>query len=696
MNTNYNQKILSTNKKEGGLSSTAMKKLPLGDVSLDRGWLRGQLELMCEGVTGRLPEYGPYFGKKRNGYLYPDVAQGWEEIPYWLRGFYPMAVLTQNEKHLKTAQEYFEALFASVQEDGWFGPAYLKEFKEINGEMISDVFPHMMLLDALVLYYEQTADERVLSLMEGFFGFCRDIPDEKWLPRTHSRLMWQKIRAGDMLTPIYWYYRKTKQTWLLELAKRFYDGIWESSTPYVAYHAVDFAQRFGYSGVYSQQSGNISDLELSEKQYADYKAVWGQLPRGIFAADEQVREGCTDPRQGYEPCGMVELAKNFYELGRISGDAKYADMTEDVMLNHFTASFSSDYKQLHYVTGANVPMLTNIKEHPICNESYFFRRSHFIFTPNNRCCGHNTGMGWPWYAMNLWQATDDGGLCAWLYADCKVDTVLGDSKVRLKMTTDYPFDERVRIEILENSGSSEFPIYMRVPAWSKQTELKINGKTEMSFNVGGGYMTARSAWKAGDVLEICFRAEIEYTEWSNGSITVDRGALSYSVRIGEEWSIVTGDAGTYTHPEPHIFENYEVFPTTPWNYGFCAEKGALEGCATIKELKEKVADQPWTPENAPIVLKAKARRIPEWVIEDDLAAELQPSPAYTVCEEEEIELIPLGCARLRMSCLPTVTADEEKGVKWIPAPAHTEPASRVQHYDSPYLKMEPTQDTEIL
>ena len=288
--------------------------------------------------------------------------------------------------------------------------------------------------------------------------------------------------------------------------------------------------------------------------------------------------------------------------------------------------------------------------------------------------------------MNLWQATHDGGLCAWLYADCGVDTVIGDSRVRLKMTTAYPFDERVRIEILENSGSVEFPIYMRVPAWSKRTELRVNGKTEISLNAGGGYMMARSAWRSGDLLEICFSAEIEYTKWSNGSVTIDRGALSYSVRIGEKWSIVSDDAGTYTHPEPHIFENYEVLPTTPWNYGLCTENGKLDGCAVIKELKSGIEKQPWTPENAPVVLKARARRIPEWVIEDDLAAELQSSPAYTVCEEEEIELIPLGCARLRMSCLPTVTADEEVGVKWIPAPAHTEPASRVQHYDIPYLK----------
>ncbi len=685
MKIDYRKEILPGIGGERPLSKGKLEKLPLGEVCVEKGWLRGQLELMCEGVTGRLPEFGPYFGTERNGFLYPDVASGWEEVPYWLRGFYPMAVLTGNEKHLATAQEYFEALFASVQEDGWFGPAYLKEFKEINGVMVADVFPHMMLLDALILYYEKTGDGRVLSLMEGFFSFCREIPDERWLPCTRSRLMWQKIRAGDMLTPIYWYYGKTKQDWLLKLSKRFYEGIWESSEPYVAYHAVDFAQRFGYSAVYSRQSGDPADFARSERQYEEFREVWGQLPRGIFAADEQVREGCFDPRQGYEPCGIVELAKNFYELGRLSGCTEYADKAEDVMLNHFPASFSPDYQQLHYVTCANLPMLTNYKEHAICNESYFFRRSHFIFTPNNRCCGHNTGMGWPWYAMNLWQKTTDGeGLVAWLYAESRVDTEVKGSRVRMETSTAYPFDETVRIKVLENRESAEFSLYLRIPAWSRGATVTVNGELCHREAEAGGYLELRAGWNAGDEVQISFCTELSLTHWKNGSVTVDRGPLSYSVRIGEAWRVAEGDAGTYAHPEPHLFENYEVLPTSPWNYGLCAESGSAEGCVEIKELRKEIASQPWTPENAPIVLTAHARRIPEWVIEDDMAAELQASPAFTECEEELIEMIPLGCARLRISCLPVVTADAERGVRWTPAPNHTEPSERVQKHDWPY------------
>ena len=148
----YAKELPKTNQKDGKLFPLAMKKLPLGEVTVPGGWLRSQLDLMCEGITGRLPDFGPFFKPDRNGYLYPETDYGWEEIPYWIRGFYPMAVLTNHKEHLATAQTYFEALFASRQEDGWFGPAYLKKYDTLpDGSELCDLFPAMMLLDTLAL-----------------------------------------------------------------------------------------------------------------------------------------------------------------------------------------------------------------------------------------------------------------------------------------------------------------------------------------------------------------------------------------------------------------------------------------------------------------------------------------------------------------------------------------------------------------
>lgn len=680
---NYQESICRKNDGSSRLSTDFFTKLPLGEVTLQQGWLRKQLDLMCGGITGRLPEFGPFFTPEKNGFLYPETAAGWEEIPYWLRGFYPMAVLAESKEHLKIATQYFEALFASVDEDGWFGPAYLKSYEIINGIPAPDLFPSMMLLDALILYYENTKDARVIDLMDKFFSFCQRIPDSVFLPESKGRLRWQKIRGGDMLSPIHWYYRFSGKDWLLDLADRFYQKIWKASFPFIAHHAVDFGQRVGYDAVYSRQSRNPEDFAKSEKAYQDFQETWGQTPRGIFCADEQIRAGCVDPRQGYEPCGMVELAKNFYEMGRISGNTLYGDRAEDIILNHFIPSFSPDYHQMHYLTSSNLPILSDWREQPSCNGSWVRRRSHEIFTPNNRCCGHNTGMGLPWYAMNLWQKSNDGGLVAWLYADSEIQTTLTGGKVALKMRTNYPFDGTVKISC-DCNEQGNFPLYFRLPSYAKHANLIVNQKKQRFENCNGGYLCVNADWQVGDQITLELPMELSLTKWkNNGSVSIDMGPLTYSIKIDEEWKIVE-DAGQYNHPNPHLFENFEVFPTGDWNYGLCLQNDDLNTCVQIKQIATKISDMPWTLENAPIVLSAKVRKIPQWTLEDDMAAELQQSPAYTECEEETVELIPLGCARLRISCLPIASTDPENSNLWKQSPTHTDLALRPKRYPDPY------------
>lgn len=685
MTSRYVSALPRAKQKDGSLTELYMDKLPLGEVAV-RGWLRTQIELMCDGITGRLPEFGPFFKQDKNGFLYPETNSGWEEIPYWFRGFYPMAVLAEREDRMSVANEYIEALFASRQDDGWFGPAYLKEYDILpNGMRMPDLFPAMMLLDALILHYENTGDERVLDTMEGFFNFCRNIPDPIFLPARRDRLRWQKVRGGDMLTPIYWYYRKTKQEWLLELAKKFHDKIWESSMEYIAHHAVDFGQRVGYDAVYSQQSGDEADFKKSEDAYIKFRDVWGQMPRGIFAADEQIREGETDPRQAYEPCGIVELTKNFYEMGRISGSTVYGDRAEDIMLNHFAPSFSPSYQQMHYLTSANLPILSDWRYQPTTDGSWVTHRSHEIFTPNNRCCGHNTGMGWPWYAMNTWQKAADGGLVAWLYADSEVDTTVCGKRISLEEKTNYPFDTSVTVRIRECEADEALPLYFRIPAWSEGASVSINGESVDCVNEKSGFICVEAEFESGDEIKISFAASLTHTKWrDNGSVSVDLGPLTYSVKIPECWREIDV-TGSYAHPDPHLFENYEVLPKSHWNYGLCMEGDDVGSCVSIKEIKTELAAQPFTVEDAPIVLKARARRIPEWSLEDDMCGRLQASPAYTDFEEEEIEMIPLGCARLRISCLPVVTTDAETGVHWTRTPVHTPIEERTKRYPDPYI-----------
>ena len=626
------------------LLAAPLLKLPLGAIR-PAGWLKHQLELMTEGMTGRLGEISSFLAPD-NGWFGTD-KNGWEEQPYWLRGFYSLARLTGHPRLLAEADRWIEAVLSSQTAEGYFGAAAHRRVKGDNGQVICDLWPHMVMLYAIIRHYEATGDARVIPFMTRFFAFCRDLGDEllppfrqgfgqNWLP------VIQYARAGDMIPHIHWLYNQTGDAWLLPLASTFYQRMWGPDSEWLSGHVINFTQRFGYAGAYSAQTRDPRHLALSEYWYAQHLGTWGQQPRGIFGADENIRSGCVDPRQGFETCGFGEFAKNFYQLGRLTGQPLYADRVEDLLFNHFPASQTADLKGLHYLTASNLPQLDASEQHEYQNKC-----RQISYSPHDyRCCQHNVAMTWPWLAENLWQATADGGLAAWIYSACDVTaTVRGGKTLRIRETTDYPFRGAVALAV-ETAAPAEFPLYLRIPRWCQAFQVRVNGKKASAETRPGEYLRIERRWANGDTVAIDMAMQVSLTTWPRtGSVTVDRGPLSYSIKIGERWQRC---GGTDAWPE------WEAFPTTPWNYGLVLDEKEPAAGFAVRE-KEKIADQPWTLEAAPIEITARAKRIPAWKLVNETADTLRDSPIRSSEPEESVTLIPLGCARLRMSCLPVVS-----------------------------------------
>ncbi len=633
-----------------------MAKLPLGAVR-PKGWLKHQLDLMVDGMIGRLGEISPHLADD-SGWL-SGKGWAWEEVPYWLRGFYSLAVLTGDERCLAEANRWLDGVIATQQADGYFGGSEQKAHNSLDGSFIvPDLWAQMPMIDAFLEHHEATGDERAIPFLMKFFDWCRKLPDESFMPEAAwgrngmdmlgtYHLYWGVRRSGDMLAPLYFLYNRTGKKWLLDLATRFYHGIEPAEDEWLDHHIVNFTQRFAYGGLYYQQSHRAYHLDQTEFWYAQHNAAWGQQPRGIFGADENIRTGKVDPRQGFETCGFTEYAKNFYLLGRATGSALYADRTEDILLNHFPASQDPALKTLHYLTAANMPQLDATGDHDFQNEG-----EQVSFSPGGvyRCCQHNVAMGWPWYAENLWQASADDGLVAWMYSACEVTAKVGKAgrEVTISQKTDYPFNGKVTLKVSTASGRAEkFPLYLRVPAWATSFRLRVAGEAVKVDATPGQYVRIDRAWANGDTVSFDMGMKVSMTTWPRtGAVTVDRGPLSYSVKIDEDWRQKPGT--TERWPE------WEVFPASPWNYGLVVD-GEPADIFEVVESKKSLADQPWTPDDAPITIKAKAKQIPDWCFtKDQTVPEVQPSPIKQAGPAKKITLIPLGCARLRMSVLPTI------------------------------------------
>ncbi len=620
------------------LAVSPLVKLPVGAVE-PRGWLMAQLQLMRDGLTGRLAELSRFLGDD-SGWV-TLKGQGWEEMPYWLKGYGDLGYLLKDAAMRKETERWLLLAIKSQARDGFFGPA--------DNRGANDLWPNMIMLSALQSFYEATGDRRVLSLMSRYFQYEFHLPAEELLPGS-----WQKLRGGENLESVYWLYNRTGESFLLDLARRLFTRTSDWTSPILSpardkdwvessfYHGVNIAMGFREPGIYFQQSRDRGLLEAVERNYRQVLDRYGRQPGGMFGADENIRPGKDDPRQGAETCTMVEFMASFESLLKITGDPAWADRAEEVAFNSLPASMTPDLKSLHYFTAANLISCDSSGEHDFQNSGTLVS-----FDPwGYRCCQHNVAFGWPYYAEHLWMATADNGLAATLYAPSEVRAKVAEgADVSIAEETCYPFEDQIRLT-LSCDRPVTFPLYLRLPGWAKSVQILINGQPVEGPFAGGRYAVLSRTWRHGDEVRLELGPQIEVVEWParRGAVSVRRGPLWFSLKIGERWQKYGGT---------EIWPALEALPTTPWNYGLVFE--GPEAAASVRLASRNAPPfQPFALEAAPIVLRAKARRVPGWTAEGRMAGLVPASPAKGEGPVEEVELVPMGCARLRISVFPVV------------------------------------------
>ncbi len=620
------------------LTVSPLVKLPIGAVE-PRGWLMAQLELMRDGFTGRLAEISRFLGDD-SGWM-TLKGQGWEEMPYWLKGYGDLGYLLKDAAMVRETERWLQQAFKSQARDGYFGPA--------DNRGANDLWPNMVMLASLQSYYESTGDRRVLSLMSRYFQYEFHLPVQTLLPGS-----WQKLRGGENLESVYWLYNRTGESFLLDLAKRLNARTADWAAPILSpardkdwvessfYHGVNIAMGFRYPAVFYQQSGDRRLLETVERNYRQVLSAYGRQPGGLFGADENIRPGFDDPRQGAETCTMVEFMASCESLLRISGDPVWADRAEEVAFNSLPASMTADLKGLHYLTAANLVSCDRSGDHDFQNTGTLVSYDPWSY----RCCQHNVAFGWPYFAEHLWMATADNGLAAVLYAPSAVRAKVAEgAEVEISEDCAYPFEDQIRLS-LACERPVAFPLYLRLPGWAGSVRISVNGRPVGREFAGGGYAALRRTWRHGDQVLIEFAAPIEIVAWPTlrGAVSVRRGPLWYALRIGETWSRYGG-----TEEWPAL----ELLPASPWNYGLVlGDKAAGPGLRVA--ARTSLPFQPFSPESAPIVLKARARRVPSWREDGRMVGRIPASPVAGAGPVEEVDLIPMGCARLRISVFPTV------------------------------------------
>ena len=624
--------------------------LPLTSVQ-PRGWLRRQLQIQADGLTGHLDEFWPDVGPK-SGWLGGD-GESWDRGPYFMDGLIPLAYLLGDEKLLAKANKWVGWTLTHPSEEGWIGP-----------RKNQDWWPNMVMLKVLAQYQEATGDPRVIPLMDKYLRFHLQHLKDRPLRN------WAIFRWYEELQSVLWLYNRNGDPQLLELARGLQQqGFdWEDYFNHFPFlgktsleqldlklgglpqramsaHGVNNGMALKTGGLKWLVSGDKSDRDAVFQMLKELDTYHG-VPNGMFTADEHY--GGLDPSQGTELCAVVEAMHSLEQLVAILGDPALADRLERIAFNALPATFSADMWAHQYDQQANQVMCSLQPRQWTSNGP---ESNIFGMEPNFGCCTANMHQGWPKLTSSLWMASADRGLATIAYAPCEVrTTVKGDVAVTIREETEYPFRGDVQIT-LDPAVPALFSVQLRIPGWADTASIKLNGQEMQGVRPGSFYSLERK-WKKGDQLQLKLAMHLRTSRWYHNSVAIERGPLVFSLKVGEDWhKIPVGMKKPAILPAT----DWEVLPTTPWNYGLSLNLSNLK--QSVEVVEKSLGDCPFSPAGAPLELKVKGRRLPDWTLENGSAGPLPLSPAKSLTKEELLTLIPYGSAKLRITAFPLLSQE---------------------------------------
>jgi hypothetical protein len=610
------------------LAPNALTPLPLTAVK-PRGWLKRQLEIQAAGQTGHLDEFWPSLTAD-SGWL-GGTGESWERGPYYLDGLLPLAFLLDSPELKAKALKWVNWTLDHQRPDGAIGP-----------ERNTDWWPTFVQLKVLAQYHEATGDPRVLAVMRRYFEYMNRKIEADPLKQ------WAIYRWGDQELTIAWLYNRTGDAFLLDLARKLsrqgynwkghfadfkYPGKVSRGETGLHTHVVNNAMAIKTSGVWSWFSGEASDkqalhrlLEVMDKHHLH--------PNGVHGGDEHYAG--LSPVQGTELCAVVEAMFSLELMMALHGDAALGDRLEKIAFNALPGTFDAAMWAHQYDQQPNQTLVSVHRRDWTTNGP---DSNLYGLEPNFGCCTANFHQGWPKFASHLWMATPGGGLAAVAWAPNQVRSVAGGVKVEIDVATEYPFRDRIDLTV-KPEKAARFPLLLRIPAWAARASVEVNGKAEPQVKAGAFHRVLRQ-WKDGDKVTLRLPMDVRASRWYNNAVALDRGPLVFSLAIGQDWRKLRDRGPT---------ADWAVHPTTPWNYALALDPA--NPAASVQAAEQPIPDAPFAPSAPPVVLKAKARRVPGWGMRNASAAPPPASPADTQEPVETVDLIPYGAAKLRITLFP--------------------------------------------
>jgi hypothetical protein len=621
--------------------------LPLGRI-MPTGWIKAQLQMdLREGFAGKLDRLAPpevdtdIFDRGRNRPGSSNIptadspgAQPWwngESEGNWRTGFIMMAFLADDDEAKAQAGDYVRHILDTQGADGYIG-VYSPEFRASQNVAHGDLWTQACILRGLLSYYELTGQPTVLASVERAVQCTMRSYGRGGKPPFPSHGEDSGTAHGLMFTDV------LERLYALTGDARYRDfGLW-------------LYQEFCAAKIANYQDTTLASLLDRNRPFRDHGAhtfecmrapLWGYFvsgrddlgrayqnafrkldpclfPSGAAVSMEDIGAREPDPTDAYyEYCAMKELLATFGSALQKTGNAEFGDRIERLILNAAQGARKAGGKGITYLTRDNRPEVSGALD------------GRDKFSPAHAdvavCCAPNATQAMPLYVRGMWmQAIREHGLAATLYGPCRVNTTLRGTDVRVEEQTHWPFSPEVLIT-LSPQQPVEFPLLLRDPAWSGNTEVTC---PDADVRRDGNYFVVCKTWRKGDQVTIKFHESISGIRASNGETAIQRGPLVYALAV----PAVERRIKTYSLPG---FADTEYFPSPGSSWAYALPSSRSQGDFGFTAHFNDDANRRFPFETSPVRLEGSLIEV-------------------KTGQPRRCELVPMGCseARLRRVTFP--------------------------------------------
>lgn len=210
-----------------------------------------------------------------------------------------------------------------------------------------------------------------------------------------------------------------------------------------------------------------------------------------------------------ETCVTFTWMQFCERLLQITGDTKYVDQIERTMYNALMASMKHDNSQI-------------VKYVPL---EGFRREGEHQCDVHINCCNANAPRAFAMIPRVTYRVPNRDRIDVNLYMPSQAILQIGKRTFTLTQQTGYPASNEVKITVTPDK-TTQANIALRIPGWTPNATVKVNGET-MKGVASGEYYVINRQWNAGDEITLTMEMPAHLVSL-NQSVAIERGPIVYA------------------------------------------------------------------------------------------------------------------------------------------------------------------------